>query len=167
VLLALAVAGLGLSLPAAVDFGVKTGSAPPYEARVVAVQNATANPIWIARVGMFHDPSSDFRVLADSCSPHTLAPGAGCAVTVQFAPQFRSSSAPIDDQLLFWGDGAAYQAVPLRAVYDRGQPTGNPGIAALGPLLFIGFLLLAGLAGLAVLTAAGVTIAIVLRRARQ
>jgi hypothetical protein len=166
-LLALAVAGLGLTLPAALDFGVRTGSAPPYVARVVAVQNATPDPIWIARVALAREPSSDFRVVADSCSTRTLAPGAACAVTVEFAPAFRSSSGQIDDQLLFWGDGATYQAVRLRGVYDRGQPAGNGPPAAFGLLLVGGLLLAYVVIAVIVATAAMVGIVIVVNVARR
>jgi hypothetical protein len=167
VLLALALAGLGLTLPAALDFGVKTGSAPPYPARVIAVQNATPDAIWIARVAPARDPSSDFRVVADSCSTHTLAPGATCAVTVEFAPAFRSSSGLIDDRLLFWGDGATYQTVQLRGVYDRGQPTGGGPPVALAWLVVSGLLLFYLVIGGIVATAAIVGIVIVVKVARR
>jgi hypothetical protein len=115
------------------------------------------------------DPGSDFRVVADSCSTHTLGPGAACTVMVEFAPAFRSTSAQLEDQLLFWGDGTAYDAIDLRGAYDRGSPTGGgPPLAPALEFLVVGGLVLFYLVvGGIVAIAAIVGIVLVVNAARR
>jgi len=71
-------------------------------------------------VGAIQASGGDFRITADHCSNLTLASGASCTVTVDFAPQ---SSGAQSGQLTAAAAGGAIPVVRLEAAGVAPQPT--------------------------------------------
>jgi hypothetical protein len=122
----LEVSGQASTAPTSLDFDSQTVTTPsptPGVTQSVTLQNAGAVPVSVSAVYLAGANWKDFKLNAGACTGQTLAVGATCVVTLQFAP---SVTGVRTASLNFMG---GFANLPNLSVPLTGQGAANSGVS--------------------------------------